>query len=77
MSISLNIGNKTGINPVQNSIVTPKINPNFKELQKDTVDIKENTADKILRENREQNEGKYTVRIKKNGTEESPIIIRA
>lgn len=59
MSISFNIGEKTGINPVQNSIATSKISPNFKELQKDTVDIKENTADKILRENREQNEGKY------------------
>ena len=59
MSISLNIGNKAGINPVQNSIVTSKISPNFRELQKDTVDIKENAADKILRENREHNEGKY------------------
>ncbi len=59
MSISFNIGEKTVINPVQNSIVTSKINPNFKELQKDTFDIKENVADKILRENREQNEGKY------------------
>ena len=39
MSISSNIGEKTGINPVQNSIVTSKIRPNFKELQKDTVDI--------------------------------------
>ena len=60
MSISFNIGEKTGLNPVQNSIVTSKINPNFKELQKDTVDIKENAADKILRENREQNKRNYT-----------------
>lgn len=59
MSISFNIDDKTGINPVHNSIVTSKINPNFKELQKDIVDIKENVADKILRENREQNEVKY------------------
>ena len=59
MSISFNIGEKTSINPVQNSIVTSKINPNFKELQEDTVYIKENAADKILRENREQNEGNY------------------
>lgn len=59
MSISFNISDKTGINPVQNSILTSKINPNFKELRKDTVDIKENAADKILRENREQNEEKY------------------
>ena len=59
MSISFNVGDKTIVNPVQSNIVTSKISPNFKELQKDTVDIKENAADKILRENREQNEGKY------------------
>lgn len=59
MSISLNTFNKTDINSIQNNTLAPKINPNFMGLKKDTVYIKENTADKILRENREYNEGNY------------------